>query len=125
MGSQLVIDRVFPNMEVSPDEGYNLAIKFDCDNLSHPKAFLDSICEIKKLIFGGPMDAAFTALQNNFSTKQPVLAIEYRNNENLFLCPTDSKVVVIFQVDFVETTDKEIAKIFLQEFVEAQRLMRR
>mmetsp|Transcript_4062 Transcript_4062/g.4198 ORF Transcript_4062/g.4198 Transcript_4062/m.4198 type:complete len:302 (+) Transcript_4062:106-1011(+) len=124
MGSQLVIDRVFPNMEVSPDEGYNLAIKFDCDNLSDPKGFLDSISEIKKLVFGGPMDAAFTALQSNLSIKQPVLAIEYRSNENLFLCPSESKVVVIFQVDFIETTDKEIAKLFLQEFVEAQRLIR-
>lgn len=41
-----------------------------------------------------------------------------------FVCPSASKVTVIFLVDFNDQTDKAIAKIILQEFVEAQRTIR-
>lgn len=111
-------------MEVQPEEGFSLAIKFDCNKLSNPQTFLDSICDLKKLVFGGPIDKAFKGLLSNSSSSLSVSTIEYRLKENVFICPSESKIVVIFQVDFVDVTDKAIAKVFLQEFVEAQRLIR-
>ena len=126
MGSQTVIDRLYPSMEVSPDEGYVFAIQFNCDTISDRPKFLENVSDMKRNIFGGPMDLAFTELQTNSPTRSPSRVFEYRRNEHLFICPSekDSKVVVIFQVDFADATDKAIAKVFLQEFVEAQRSIR-
>lgn len=124
MGSQAVINREFPNMETTPDVGYSMAIQFDCDKLQNPKEFLEKISELKKIVFGGPMDVALSALQSGTSRDAPVVALEYRKNENMFICPSPSKVVVIFQVDFSDATDKAIAKVFLQEFAESQRIIR-
>ena len=124
IGAQKVIDRDFPNMEVAPDSGYSIALQFDCDKLANPKEFLEKISDMKKLIFSGPMELAFSALQSGTSRDSAVMTIEYRQNEYLFICPTDSKVVVIFLVDFQDVTDKAIAKVFLQEFVESQRTVR-
>lgn len=124
LGSQKVIDREFPGMEVAPEVGYTLSLQFDCDKLKDPKRFLDQISDLKKLVFCGPMDLAFTALQSGTSRKTEIVTLEYRPNEYIFICPTESKVVVIFMVDFVDVTDKAIAKVFLQEFMESQRSIR-
>jgi actin related protein 2/3 complex, subunit 2 len=124
MGSQAVIEREFPGMETTPDDGHSMAIQFDCDNLKNPKEFLEKVSDLRKLVFSGPMDIAFTALQKGTSRESPVIALEYRKNENMFICSTESKVVIIFQIDFADTTDKAIAKVFLQEFAESQRVIR-
>lgn len=124
MGAQAVIDRLFPGMETPPEAGYNMAIEFDCDRLSNPAAFLQSISELKRHVFGGPLDAAFSALAARRSDGMPIVKVDYRKQETMFVCPAASKVVVIFLVDFEDPTDKALAKVFLQEFVEAQRTVR-
>ena len=111
-------------METNPDDGHSMALQFDCDKLKNPAEFLEKISEIKKIVFSAPMDVALTTLQNGTSRDVPVVALEYRKNEHMFICSTSSKVVIIFQVDFSDTTDKAIAKVFLQEFAESQRLIR-
>jgi Arp2/3 complex, 34 kD subunit p34-Arc len=70
------------------------------------------------------MDRAFTALASKSSSAGPVDVINYRKTESYFVCPSASKVTVIFLVDFDDITDKAIAKVFLQEFAEAQRTVR-
>ena len=111
-------------MEVAPDDGYNLALRFDCDSIADPTRFLDEISHLKRHIFGGPLDNALSALQAKNSANVPLMSIEYRKNEMFFICPAPAKVVVIFLVDFADPTDKAIARVFLQEFAEAQRSMR-
>jgi len=124
MGSAEVLERLFPGMEVPPTSGYNLAIQFDCDQLPEPAAFLTNISELKKHVFGGPLDRSFSALAAKQSSNIPPMIVEYRKNEAMFVCPSASKVTVIFSVDFSDVTDKAVAKVFLQEFVEAQRTVR-
>merc|ERR1712226_1488318 len=38
-----------------------------------------------------------------------------------FFCPRDDRVTIVFSLDFNERVDKEIAKIFLQEFVDTRK----
>ena len=127
LGAQDLLDKLFPNMEISPADGYNYALQFDCDNIpsADPTQFLTSISELKRHLAGGPLDRAFTALAAKKSENlPPIMVVEYRKTEAMFICPSSSKVVVIFQVDFNDITDKAVAKVFLQEFVEAQRTVR-
>jgi actin related protein 2/3 complex subunit 2 len=124
MGSQAVIDRLFPGCETTPADGYNLAIQFDCDTLTDPAAFLTNVSELRKNVMGGPLDHAFSNLLAKTSVTAPPIVVEYRKNESMFVCTSPSKVVVIFLVDFADATDKAVAKVFLQEFVEAQRTVR-
>jgi actin related protein 2/3 complex subunit 2 len=123
-GAQDVINRLYTGLEVTPAEGYNLAIQFNCDALTNPTTFLNDISDIKKNVFGGPLDRAFTALLAKTSQNLPLFAIEYRVNEMIYVCPSAAKIVVIFLVDFDDPTDKALAKVFLQEFVETQRTVR-
>lgn len=124
MGSDDLLESLFPGMQTAPDAGFDFALQFDCDILRDPPQFLERISEIKRHLLGGPMDRAFTALAEKRSEGLPVMKFDYRPAESMFVCPSVSKVVVIFLVDFVDTTDKAVARVFLQEFVEAQRVVR-
>lgn len=73
---------------------------------------------------GGPLDNAFTALLDKRSDDLPVMVAEHHKNDAMFIFPCDSKIIVVFNVDFADVTDKALAKVFLQEFVEAQRIVR-
>lgn len=123
-GTKESFDRLYPGCEVSPLPTYNIAIQFDCDKLADPERFLQNASQFRKNIMGGPLDKAFNALLSHTSDKLPLIAIEYRKGEPMFICPSASKVVVIFAVNFADDTDKAVAKVFLQEFEEAQRVIR-
>ncbi len=110
-------------MEITPDQDYSVAIKFDCDNIANPAEFLNLVSDFKTHIFGGPLDNAFSGLSSGNPIKE-VVVVPYRKNEIMFVCPSAAKVIVIFLVDFADQTDRAIAKVFLQEFVEAQRAVR-
>ncbi len=119
-----MIDRLYPGCETTPGEGYNFALRIDCDNISDRARFLTLVSEVKKNIVGGPLDNAFSSLLSKRSESLPVMVVEHHKNEAMFMFPCDSKIIVIFNVDFADVTDKAIAKVFLQEFVEAQRIVR-
>lgn len=127
MGAKDIIDRLYPGMDsATPDVGYAVTLQFDCDRLpGDPNTFLNDVSELKKNILSGPLDRTFTSLNNKKSSSDDkIITIKYRANEQMFVCPLPSKVVVIFLVDFNDPTDKAMARIFLQEFVEAQRTVR-
>ncbi len=111
-------------MQVAPADGFNVAIQFDCDALSDPAKFLENISDLRKIVAGGPLDRAFNALQAKSSDNLPVAVVEYRKFEPFFIIPSESKIIVIFAVDFADETDKALARVFMQEFVEAQRVVR-
>lgn len=110
-------------METRPDAGFDVAIEFDCDNLANPEETLTQLSQIKRHILGGPLHKAFTALATKANPLESC-AINYRKNEMMYVCPTASKVVVVFLMDFSDPTDQAIARVFLKEFEEAQRTVR-
>jgi len=147
-GSQEYLNSVFPGLEVAPDNGFDVCIQFDCDNLPSqytPATFLEAISNLKRHVIGGPLINAFTKLESKSGTKS-VVTINYRLTtreieytdangkqehtyghkvpEYMFISSAAGKVTVIFYVDFADTTDRAMARVFLQEFVEAQRTVR-
>lgn len=125
MGAQEIITRLFPGCERTAPPGFDLAIEFDCDAIGEdPEEFLNNISELKQHVASGPIHKAFTALVNKTSASLTPMVVPYRKGECMFVCPAESKITVIFLVDFVDITDKAIAKVFMHEFVEAQRTVR-
>ena len=122
-GSTPVIDRLFPGMQTRPEPGFDFAVTIDCDAHKNSEAMLKNISEIKRNLMSGPLELAFTNLLAG-KKDGPVTVINYRKSEKIFVCPSGGKVAVIFLVSFEDITDKALAKVFLQEFVEAQRSLR-
>lgn len=122
-GAQEVIDRLYPGLETSPADGFDFAIRFDCDNLSaEPERFLNNVAELRKNILGGPLDRAFNALLAKKAAGLPPVVVEVRKDEPMFVVENGGKIIVIFAVDFPDDTDRALAKVYLQEFEEVQRM---
>jgi actin related protein 2/3 complex subunit 2 len=51
----------------------------------------------------------------------PVVTVNYRPQESFYIVPANDKVTVIFLVALNDETDRAISRVFLQEFIEAQR----
>lgn len=124
LGSDEILSRHFPGMETTPDAGFDLALEFDCDNIQNPEPFLNAISELRRHVAAGPYERAFQALLNGQVISPPVASIKFRANETVFIASGREKVAVIFLVEFPDVTDNAIARVFLQEFVEAQRTLR-
>ncbi|RYG61725.1 hypothetical protein EON64_18375 [archaeon] len=86
--------------------------------------FLNTVSELRRHMMAGPLDKAFGSMLAKTSSNLPITTIEYRAMEPTFIVPTEGKIIVVFAVDFSDVTDKALARVFLQEFVEAQRLVR-
>jgi actin related protein 2/3 complex subunit 2 len=124
LGTQDIIDRLYPGCETQPAEGFDVAIRFNCDQLSDPEKFLENVADFRKNVMGGPLDRAFDSLANRTSDNLPPMTVEIRKNEPMFIVSRPGKIMVIFAVEFPDETDRALAKVFLQEFVEAQRTVR-
>jgi actin related protein 2/3 complex subunit 2 len=124
LGTQDLIDRLYPGCETRPADGFDVAIKFNCDQINDPEKFLENVADFRKNVMGGPLDRAFNSLADGTSDNLPAVMVEIRKNEPMFIVSKPGKILVIFAVEFPDETDRAVAKVFLQEFVEAQRVVR-
>jgi hypothetical protein len=79
------------------------------------------LSEIKRNLMGAPFENCFKALASGGASGVNPMVIPYRKKEMICLVPTNDRVMVVFSVDFQDEADRVIAKVFLQEFAEAQR----
>ena len=101
-------------MVTTPDEGFDIAVEFDCENIAEPEEFLESISLLKRHVIGGPIRKALSALEKGSPDSFQPCAISFRKGECMYIVPGDGKISVAFLIDFPDTTDKAMARVFLQ-----------
>jgi hypothetical protein len=67
---------------------------------------------LKRHLFAGPFKRVFEAVEAG----KPVnpIHIQYRDEESVFIKPEGDRVIVIFSINFKDSSDTIIAKVFLQ-----------
>mmetsp|Transcript_21430 Transcript_21430/g.44644 ORF Transcript_21430/g.44644 Transcript_21430/m.44644 type:complete len:328 (-) Transcript_21430:174-1157(-) len=130
-GGQAALDENFPGCETQPEEGFDLAIVVNADSLpkgpwgSTGEACATQMADIKTLLVGSPFAEAFKVLEGGgFTSGVTTIDLHAPTKDGggkAYIVPKDDRVTVVFSVDFQDETDKAITRIFLQEFVEAQR----
>lgn len=58
---------------------------------------------------------------SSIDVSKTLYTIQYRDNENIFIKPSNDRITVIFETSFQDETDKILGKVFLQEFVDARK----
>ncbi|CCK69786.1 Arc35p KNAG_0D00330 [Huiozyma naganishii CBS 8797] len=66
-----------------------------------------------------PVDPETAQLQQGPASS--LFAIQYRDDETIFIKPANDRITVIFDTVFEDETDKIFGKVFLQEFVDARK----
>ena len=68
-----------------------------------------------------PVEAEITGGEVAANGDNTLFTIKYRDEENIFIKPSNDRVTIIFETIFQDETDKIFGKVFLQEFVDARK----
>ena len=84
------------------------------------------LADIKTLLVGSPFMKTFKNFVDGKSPVKDVIKVNQHKptcdgGGDFFICQKSDRVTAIFAVDFSDETDKAICRVFMQEFVEAQR----
>ncbi|GMH67048.1 hypothetical protein TrLO_g5368 [Triparma laevis f. longispina] len=126
------LEETFPGCVVEAEEGFDVSVRVDADNVpkgpwgSTGEACARELADIKTLLVGAPLIKAFRVLESGGSPSPGITTITIRKptpdgGGEMHIVSKSDRVTVVFAVDFADETDKAITRIFLQEFVEAQR----
>jgi len=111
------IKAVYVNIVVAPETGSDFSLRFDLENPPEKDTFPAKIAQFKRTIIGVPFEAVFDGKPG----LPPVVALNYRSNEVIYLKREGNNVAVIFSINFKDKDDIVIGKVFLQELEAARK----
>lgn len=126
------------------EPGYDVSLYIDIEQSSlsdeDKEALINELSLLKRNCFAAPFLKAFARYEelskespadpNNIygegsvaasNSNEEVLRLDYREEESIFIKPSNDRVTVIFSTVFSDETDKIFSKVFLQEFSDARK----
>ncbi|CCC70064.1 hypothetical protein NCAS_0D04830 [Naumovozyma castellii] len=114
------------------ENGYDYTLQADLKTIDQDT--INQLSLLKIFVMNYPFQLAFNEfveLSNmpvleeptgsSTSSSKNLYTIEYRDEENIFIRPSNDRITVIFETVFQDETDKVLGKVFLQEFVDARK----
>ena len=74
---------------------------------------------------GAPFMRVFRGLNDGTAGDMEPITIGYRDEEFIYIVPQSDRVLITYAINFKDPTDQALAKVFLQEFADAQRTFRK
>jgi len=124
-GAAAAVEKAYPGLVTTPSPSFDVTLSINLDSLPSSLSsdeLIQRISLLKNIVVGGVFEFYFSALLSS-STPQslPPFKFSLRSDTIIYFIPKNDRVTVIFSLDFTDPTDLAIAKIFMQEFVEAKR----
>jgi len=98
---------------------------FDLNNLGtavKPEALIQNISMFKAHLVGGVFDHFFTNLKNGGKPMEQ-FSFALRPDTQVYFIPAADRVTIVYSLDFKDRVDRAVARVFLQEFVDARRTL--
>jgi len=111
------IKAIYGPLAVAPETGYDVSLRFDIDNCDK-EALPPKIGMLKRNVMSVPFLAVFDSVTKGGS---PIVTINYRSNEAIYIKTDTDRVVVVFSINFKDKDDVVVGKVFLQEFEQARK----
>ena len=122
-GAQTAAEKLYPGLVVTPDPQYDVTIAVPLNPLPdtvQPGELITRLSLLKSTLVGGVFDAYFSGLLSSTPLTSS-FTFNLRSDTALYFIPKADRVTVVFSLSFQEETDRAIARIFMQEFVEVKR----
>jgi len=112
---------IYGPLLINPESGYDYSLQFDLDNIpADKKAGLPLlIAHFKRNVISAPFHRLFESVTAKGNC--PLITINYRSNEAVYLKQEQDRAIVIFSINFKDSDDIVISKVFLQEFANARK----
>jgi len=123
-GARAALEKSFPGMlAVEPEAQYDVTV---CVLLSALPTFCSTaelvtrLSLLKATALGGVYERYFDALLASKPLTDS-LGFAMRDDTKVYLVPKNDRLTIVYSINFTNKTDSAIARIFMQEFVEAKR----
>jgi len=116
-GTDAKVKSFYGNLVVAPESGYDYTLQFDLDNAPDKDNLPGKIGLFKRTVVSAPLEAVFDGKPG----LPPIVTLNYRNNEALYLKREGNNVALIFSINFKDKDDIVIGKVFLQELEAARK----
>jgi actin related protein 2/3 complex, subunit 2 len=139
-GAQSVLQREYGDYSTDVEAGYDFSIMIDLEQLPESaedkEELVRRISLLKRNAMAAPFEKAFDEFSSlaeeasHYTSESApqgveeggsVMAIQYREEEAIYIKASHDRVTVIFSTIFRDETDRIFGKVFLQEFVDARR----
>lgn len=116
-----MLKREYGNLLITPEDGYNVSILFDLDNVpSNWPEVIKKIGLLKRNCFASVFEKYFD-FQEKGDEGQKRAVIHYRDDETMYVEAKSDRVTVVFSTRFRDEDDVVIGKVFMQELKEGLR----
>nr|CAG4646327.1 EOG090X07NU [Macrothrix elegans] len=120
-GSDEVLKRVYGNLLSTPEEGYNVSVLLDLENIpSNWEEVVKKIGLLKRNCFASVFEKYFE-FQELGEEGHKRAVIHYRDEETMYVEAKADRVTVVFSTVFRDEDDVILGKVFLQELREGRR----
>jgi len=120
-GTDARIKSIYGPMVVNPEAGYDYSLQFDLDNLGDKKETIaHNIALFKRNVISAPFFKLFDAVAGS-GGQMPIITINYRANEAMYLKHEGDRATIVFSINFRDSDDIVLSKVFLQEFANARK----
>lgn len=120
-GADELLRREYGALLTPPEEGYNVTLLFDLENI--PSSYDDLILKaglLKRNCFASVFEKYFE-FQERGEEGHKRAVIHYRDDETLYVEAKSDRVTVVFSTIFKDEDDVVIGKVFMQEFKEGRK----
>jgi len=122
-GGAAARDNIYGKLvQESPEAGFDITLAVPLDTLPAGETatgLSEKIARLKTNIIGGAFNFHFQALLDGKTGEAS--KFNARPDTTVFLFPRADRVTVVFSLEFSDRVDAAIAKVFMQEFVDAKR----
>lgn len=115
---------VYGDMLIASHEGADVTLQVDSSKLpagKSPAEVASLVASLRRHALGAPFDRALKSVATKGAAPVPETMVKLRPREPVFVMPRGDRVAVIYTLHFADATDRAIARVICQEFVEAQR----
>jgi len=120
-GADELVQREYGPFITSPEDGYNVSLLYDLENL--PEDYATVVAKaalLKRNCFASVFEKYFE-FQESGEGGHKRAVIHYRDEETMYVDARKDRVTVIFSTVFKDDDDIVIGKVFMQEFKEGRR----
>lgn len=115
---------IYGSLVAAPHEGADVTLVLTLDSLPAGKSVTELSTQVAQLrwhALSSAFDKAFKSVASKGASPAAEVVIRLRPREPVFVLPRADRVAVIYALHFADATDRAVARIICQEFVEAQR----
>jgi len=121
-GGEDALNKHYKDLVSDPESGYDVTLSVNLDEVKgKPEDMVTRLANLKANLLGGVFDNYLSAVLKN--EKKGSFRFKLRSDTEIFFLPGNERCTIVFALDFKEKVDRAVAKVFLQEFVDAKRTL--